>query len=189
MKSNTYKEYIAPVVVLVCICLAVTAALALVYGITDPIIKKNSKATADKTRTELLKDADSFTEYKGKLVVEQPGAVYVKDVYVANNKAGFVATCVTKSFGGELTMMVGVDKNGAVTGVEVTNHSDTPGLGTKDFDSGYRKQYKGLKALKATNVKDEGQIKFITGASVSGSAIHYGVYAALHQYKEMGGVK
>lgn len=60
MKSNTYKEYIAPVVVLVCICLAVTAALALVYGITDPIIKKNSKATADKTRTELLKDADSL---------------------------------------------------------------------------------------------------------------------------------
>ena len=63
MKSNTYKEYIAPVVVLVCICLVITAALALVYGITNPIIDKNAKATADKTRTKLLKEADSFTQY------------------------------------------------------------------------------------------------------------------------------
>ena len=189
MKSNTYKEYIAPVVVLVCICLVITAALALVYGITNPIIDKNAKATADKTRTKLLKEADSFTEYKGKLVVEQPGAVYIQDVYVANNKSGFVATAVTKSFGGALTMMVGVNKSGEITGIEVTKHADTPGLGTKDFDHGYLKQYKGMKALKSTNVKDDGQIKFITGASVSGSAIHYGVYAALHQYKQMEGVK
>jgi len=189
MKSNTYKEYIAPVVVLVCICLVITAALAVTYGVTNPIIIKNSKAAADKTRTELLKDADSFTVYNGKLVVEEAKAIYVQDVYTANNGAGMVATVVTKSFGGALTMMVGIDNKGEITGVKVTNHADTPGLGTKNMTTAYLGQYKGLTKMNSTNVKEDGQIKYISGASVTGSAIHYGVYAALDQYKAMGGVK
>ena len=53
--------YIAPVIVLVCICLVVTAALAATYGVTQPIIDKNTKASADAARQELLPDADSFT--------------------------------------------------------------------------------------------------------------------------------
>lgn len=189
MKSNTYKEYIAPVVVLVLICLVVTAALAVTYGIANPIIIKNSKAEADKTRAELLSDADGFKEYKGDMVVEQANAVYVKDVYIADNGSGMVATAVTKSFGGALTMMVGIDNKGEVTGVKVTNHTDTPGLGTKDMTPEYLGQYKGLEKLESKSVKNDGEIKYISGASVTGNAIHYGVYAALDQYKKMGGVK
>jgi len=189
MKSNTYKEYIAPVVVLVCICLVITAALAVTYGVTNPIITKNTKATADKTRTELLKDADSFTQYKGALVVEEKDSVYVQDVYTANNGAGMVATVVTKSFGGALTMMVGLDNTGAVTGVKIMDHADTPGLGTKNMTTSYLAQYKGLTKLNSKSVKDDGQINYISGASVTGSAEHYGVYTALDQYNKMGGVK
>ena len=50
MKSNTYKEYIAPVVVLVAICLVVTFALAFVNSITAPIIEENAIATANAAR-------------------------------------------------------------------------------------------------------------------------------------------
>lgn len=189
MKSNTYKEYIAPVVVLVCICLVITAALAVTYGITNPIINKNAQASADKTRIELLSGAKDFTQYKGKLVVEEPKATYVQNVYTANNGAGMVATVVTKSFGGALTMMVGIDSKGEITGVKVTNHSDTPGLGTKNMTTSYLGQYKGLTSINSKNVKEDGQIKYISGASVTGGAIHYGVYAAMDQYKLMGGVK
>ena len=189
MKSNTFKEYIAPVVVLVCICLVITAALAVTYGVTNPIIIKNSKATADKTRTELLSTADTFTQYKGKLVVEEAKAVYVQDVYTSNNGAGMVVTVVTKSFGGALTMMVGINNQGEITGVKIMSHSDTPGLGTKNMTTSYLGQYKGLTKMNSTNVKNDGQIKYITGASVTGSAVHYGVYCALDQYNKMGGVK
>ena len=64
MKNDTYSELVAPVVVLVVICMIVTAALALTYGVSNPIIEKNAKKTADATRTRLLPDADAFTEYK-----------------------------------------------------------------------------------------------------------------------------
>ena len=58
MKSNMFKENIAPVLVLVCICLVVTAALAGLNSITAPIIEANAIAEANAARTELLPEAD-----------------------------------------------------------------------------------------------------------------------------------
>ncbi|MDD5922355.1 MAG: FMN-binding protein [Eubacteriales bacterium] len=191
MKNNndTFKEYIAPVVVLVCICLVITAALALTYGVANPIIVKNAKANADAARQQLITDADSFKEYNGKLHVQEAGKVYATEAYKATNGTGVVVTVNTSSFGGALTMMVGIDKSGKITGVKVTDHSDTPGVGTKNWDSeNMDSRYDGISKLNSTNVKD-GQIKYVSGASVTGAAIHKGVYCALAQYKDMGGAK
>ena len=60
MKSNTFKEYIQPVVVLVVICLVITFALAYVNSITAPIIADNTAKAADEARAELLPAATSF---------------------------------------------------------------------------------------------------------------------------------
>lgn len=187
--NNTFKEYVAPILVLVCICLVITAALAATYGVAKPIIDTNTLKTANENRAKLLPAADSFTEYDGELVVEEKDKVYIEDCYVADNGTGMVVTVATKSFGGRLTMMVGIDDKGAITGVVQTSHADTPGLGTKNFTEEYLGQYKGLTELNNTNVKQDGQIEYISGASVTGSAMHYGVYCALDQYKAMGGVQ
>ncbi len=190
MKNNkTFQEYIAPIVVLVGICLVITAALAATYGVSKPIIDENTKKTADKVRSELLPAADSFTEYDGKLVVEEKDKVFVENCYVANNKTGAVMTVKSKSFGGLLTAMVGIDNQGNLTGVKITNHSDTPGLGTKAMVPEYLAQYKGLNKLEDVTAKADPQINHVTGASISSNGIHYAVFAALHQYSEMGGVK
>ena len=79
MKSNTFKEYIQPVVVLVAICLVITFALAFVNGITAPIIEENAKRAAEAARIELLPSATSFEQYTGDLLVYTPDAVFVTD--------------------------------------------------------------------------------------------------------------
>jgi electron transport complex protein RnfG len=187
MKSNTYKENIAPVVVLVAICLVITGILAYVNSITSPIIEENSIRSANEARTELLPAADSFTAYDGELVVLEESKVYVSECYVADNGAGMVVTVKTKSFGGILTEMVGLDADGVITGVKVTDHSDTPGLGTKAHDAGYLSQYIGLDSYTDYSAKKDANVTHVTGASVSSNAVHYGVCAALEQYKLMGG--
>ncbi|MFC2662163.1 MAG: FMN-binding protein [Eubacterium sp.] len=191
MKSNFYKENVAPVVVLVVICLIVSAALAVTYGKAHPVIVKNAAASANQSREELLPKAKGFKKYTGKLVTLEAKKVYVSEAYTATNNSGEVITVVTNSFGGPLTMMVGVDNTGAITNVKVTDHSDTPGVGTKNWNSKTNmvvNPYKGVKKLNSTNVKD-GQIKYISGASVTGEALHKGVYCALQQVKSMGGAK
>lgn len=193
MKSNTFKEYIAPVIVLVGICLVISFALAETNSITAPVIEANDKAAADLARTELLPDGDAFTEADVDLLSTEDGKVEVFNVFTADNGAGMVVTVGTKSFGGVLTEMIGIDKDGKVTGVKVTKHNDTAGLGTKAHEPEFVKQYNGMDTLTSISAKEESKtgdgVTYITGASISSNAVHYGVYEALEQFKAMGGVK
>ena len=99
MKSNTFKEYIQPSVVLVAICLVITFALAYVNSITSPIIAENTRKAAEETRKVLLPAAQSFEEYTGDLVEVEKDKIYVEDCYIADD-GGMVVTVKSASFGG-----------------------------------------------------------------------------------------
>lgn len=190
MQNNSnFSKYIKPVIVLVVICLVISAALAATYGITNPIIEKRAADDANAARRELLKEADTFDAYDGKLLATDDGKVVIEEAYVAKNGAGMVFTVGTKSFGGTLTEMVGVDAKGAVTGIVITGHADTPGVGTKAMTPEFLGQYKGLTELTDVTAKKDANVNHITGASITSNAVHYGVYMALQQYQEMGGVQ
>ena len=170
--SISKNKFAAPVIVLSSICLVVSLALAFTYKIANPITADTGAKSAD-------------------------GKAVVQEVFAANNGTGYVMTVNTTSFGGELTMMVGLNAEGAVTGVKVTVHADTPGVGTKNMEPSYLSQYNGISELtSASDVKKEsaelasgGSFAFISGASVTGQAIHSGVDAALIQYAAIGGAK
>lgn len=190
MQNNKMiKEYIAPVVVLVLICLIITVALSETYQVAEPIIENNSKKTADKTRQEILSSADGFTQYKGEMAVVEKAKVFVSECYVANNKTGIVVTAKSKSFNGLITVMVGIDAKGRITGVKVVDAKDTPGLGTKAQDPKYLEQYKKKTKLENKYIKEDKSVKYITGATISSNAVHGSAVAALKQFEMMGGVK
>ena len=187
MKSNTFKEYIQPTIVLVAICLVITFALAYVNSVTAPIIADNTAKAADAARAELLPAAESFEKYEGELVEVVKDKVYVEDCYVAEG-VGMVVTVKTASFGGLLTEMIGIDSQGAITGVKVTAHNDTKGLGTKAHDTAYLAQYKGMAELaNAENIKGDSAVSFISGATISSNGVYQGVCAALKQFEAVGG--
>ncbi len=188
-KNSAFKEFISPILVLVIICFVVTFALAFTYGITKPIIDENTAKAASEARMELLADADNFSDSGADLVEYEPGKVYAVDAYTADNGAGMVVTVKSNSYGGLLTAMVGIDKDGAITGVKVTEYADTPGVGTKAQADGHLAQYVGLTELASDTIKAHADsVVEVTGASVSSGAIHKAVYCALEQFKAMGGV-
>ena len=187
-KEGNFREYVYPVIILSVICAVTTALLAVTDYVSAPVIKINQEKAAGQTRMELLSGADDFTDVTGEsdgLAVNEKAEVV--EVFKANNGAGYVYTVKSTSFGGEMTMMVGISGDGSVTGVSVTDHQDTPGVGKKDHDKDYLAQYVGRSFLDSENVKKETDFEYITGASVTGTAIHEGVYAALEQFKEDAG--
>ncbi len=189
-KNSNFKEYVYPVIILTVIAMVATLLLAITNNVTTGVIEQRAIQAANEARMKVLPDGDSFKQLDVKKYASSTdGSANVTEAYAAENGAGDVFTVVTKSFGGDLTMMVGVGKDGAITGVTVTAHSDTPGVGTKDQDPDYLAQYDGKKELTSEDVKKESGFQFISGASVSGGAIHKGVYAALEQYKELGGAQ
>ncbi|MBR6956022.1 MAG: FMN-binding protein [Firmicutes bacterium] len=46
----------------------------------------------------------------------------------------------------------------------------------------------GLTELTETSAKADPAITPVSGATISSNGVHYGVYAALEQFKEVGGV-
>jgi len=182
MSNSKFNELIKPSLVLLSICLVVTAALAFTFQLTAPVIEKINLANANEARSEILPQSEGdFSP------IDAPLSENVVEVYKANNGTGKVFTVHDKGFGGQITVMVGIDNEGAITGVKVTEHSETPGLGTKAMTPEYLSQYIGQKAVTRENEPGETQIDAITGATITSNAVYRSVETALAQNKSLGG--
>ncbi len=78
-------------------------------------------------------------------------------------------------------MVVGLDRNGKVTGVNIVSMNETPGLGSQIVDrKDYLTQYQQVKA--DTVEADMKKIDLITGATKSSRGARNGVAAAVAIY-------
>lgn len=89
-------------------------------------------------------------------------------------------------FGGDLKIMVGIDLiNQRQAGMEVVNHSETPGLGARIEEPGFRRQWQGLPLDKPIAVTaDGGIIDSISGASTTSRAAVNGTNDVLDFFGE-----
>lgn len=185
MQNSKFKDLYAPTIVLVAIALFITIALVLANDATAPQIAKIEKKNADTTRAKVLPDAkdEGFKAYEGKLNDN------ITDVYFAKNGSGAVITSTSKSFGGTMTVMTGIKADGTINSLEVTSHADTPGLGTKAMTPEYLSVYTGKSEFKEAKIKNQKDLNYIVGATISSDGVYSAVKAALTQFKDCGGVQ
>ena len=177
------KEMLAPSIVLVCICLVASMLLAATYQITKPIIDNLSIQMANESRAEVLPEADGFTQMDVDLLDG------VTEVYKADNGAGYVVTATFKGFGGPVTVMTGMDADGVIQNVKVTDASnETPGLGSKTTLPDHTGKFQGKSgSIQMDDKSADGYVAPVTGASYSSKAVFNAVSAALAQYAQIGG--
>jgi electron transport complex protein RnfG len=92
----------------------------------------------------------------------------------------------TEGYGGNIEIMVGIDPDGVVSGIEILTHSETPGLGSKISEGWFKDQFrgKGLENADWRVKKDGGQFDQITGATISPRAVVKAVKEGLEFYRE-----
>ncbi len=97
------------------------------------------------------------------------------------------AAVAPNGYSGEIEIMIGVDTEGIVWGIEVLKHLETPGLGSKIETSDFRDQFKG-KSLSDPEqwevMKDGGVFKQITGATISSRAVTFAVAQSLEFFRK-----
>ena len=93
----------------------------------------------------------------------------------AEKSGNAIETYTDKGFSGRFSLMVGFTPDGAISNIEVLEHKETPGLGTKIALPAFKDQFKGLKIsdlpgeqLKVK--KDGGTVDAITAATISSRA-------------------
>ncbi len=169
--SDVKNEFVKPIVVLTVICLVISAALAFTNQKTASIIKAAEVQKADEAKKDVLPDGDSFTEVKAKSL---PSTVTA--VYKAKNDAGYVFALTAKGYGGDMTLMCGVDKSGAVTGCETLSHNETQGLGSKTALPDFSGRFTGKTSA------DIDSVETISGATISSKAYKNAIKDALSAF-------
>ena len=84
-------------------------------------------------------------------------------------------------YGGDVVVMTAVDfESGSVYGVRVTQHKETPGVGTRAMEPLYLDKYSKMETKQEIKLKKNGgQIDAVSGASRSSAAIADGVDQAV----------
>lgn len=171
------------VLTLTVVSVVAAVGLGFVYKVTKGPIEK---ANLDKQ----LKAVESvISGYDNSPVGESykmafPDGKDSMEIYPAKLDGELVGMAVkTKSpngYSGDIWLMVGFNKDGTISNIVVTQHLETPGLGSKMTSEKFLGQYIGKDPAK-TNLKvkkDGGSIDAISGATISSRAFSEAVVSA-----------
>jgi len=163
-----------------------TALVALTFALTRDRIVANEKAWLERNLLPALSGLSfdsGITE--SKLTVPAPHDLPGTDdaiiyrVYAADAPvAALFVVSARDGYSGPIRLLVGIDVNGAVTGVQVLEHRETPGLGDRveAGKSDWVRQFDGRSLINPTPdgwaiKRDGGEFDQLTGASVTPRAI------------------
>jgi len=178
------------VLVLFLVNLVAAAILAGVYTVTRPKIEAQKKMAEAEALREVMPESVGNRLEK----VEDGDAGYWKVFKDENYRpSGYVFIAKKYGYSSVIETMVGIKRDGSITGVRILNQNETPGLGAKIVeilsDKTLKSALKGLfsgkkepeknilpyftEQFKGVNVKniDISNIDAITGATISSKAV------------------
>ncbi len=169
MKKLNLKEVLIPTVALLVICLVATTLLAFTNSITAEKIALNAVETENASRNVVLPGGASYSE----VTATENGVTYCTGYDKIGNEIGYVFTAGAKGYGGTVSVMVGLDKEGTVLGIEILSHSETPGLGANAVKPDFKDRFTGKSGeLTVDKTSNDGQnIQAITAATITSKAV------------------
>ena len=156
MNKSTWESTVKPVVVLSVIALVVSFLLALVNSFTAPIMEEVPGFT---------------TENVTGVVKAEDGSIAIK----AEEK-GFD--------GGILTVIMGYDTNGTVTGIWVDASTQTKGIGSNVASDTFLAQFNGMDGTQNIAI-GQGGFDAYSGATISSKALFAAINACVNCYNEL----
>ena len=166
------KDKIMPSLVLTVICIGAALLLTLAHEMTKDRIAEQKELKFSKS-VELL-----FGKTESKVVDLKCGYDEVETIAVTPDKKTVIQVCTDGYSKDGINVLVGIDENGRLSGIEFVSLGETPGLGSKVRDEeDFRKQFIG--AEKASESFDA-----ISGATYSSNGMKHAVDTALNVYNE-----
>lgn len=161
---------------LMAFALVAALLLACVNELTKDKIDENTRNKINAARMAVIGEY-SFAEEECDL----SGCSYIKAVNRAIDSGrlrGYVFDLETKGYGGIIYLSLGLSSKGEITGIKVSSHSETKGLGT-DAEKEFLDKF-----LSVDAGDDAMEIDAMSGATVSSNAIRKAVNEALRFFSE-----
>jgi len=170
------KQIMLPVLSLVLIAFGMTGLLLLVNHLTAERIQNIMYADLIAAKQEIFGEV-AFT--RETVTIEGEDIHY----YRTQDNEGYIFITSVSGYGGNMAVVVGINPDGAVSGVRVIEHEETPGLGTRVFDYEFVSQFKISYTARGFVVGEN--IDGISGSTVTVDALILSVNKALDIFREV----
>ena len=180
LKKSDIPNIIKTAVILFLITGIAALILAVVNNFTAPIIAENSAKKQAAAMQNVLKDAE-FSEENLAENVDDPDISEIYKAQKDGSAAGYVVMVNPNGYNGAISMVVGIDADGKVSGIDIISQSETAGLGANCVKDEFKDQFVG-KSGEISVVKNDpkdNEIDAITSATITSKAVTSGVNKAL----------
>ncbi|MDR1971105.1 MAG: FMN-binding protein [Treponema sp.] len=160
---------------------AACAGLALVYSGTRETIAQRTQADLEAALKELFPAADGFDEID-ETITSPEAAVSFEKQYAVKQGGRIIGAALRArggSYGGPITVLVGISADGTISRIKIMEHADTPGLGAnaaspdyfidQDGSTTFYGQFAGKAAADPFEVKSD--VAAITAATITSRAV------------------
>jgi electron transport complex protein RnfG len=188
-KESTFVNMVVTLFIITGIA---SLALGGIYNLTKEPIAIAKKEKRDQAIREVIPAFDSLVIEKAKPADGKDSVTFFKGI--SGGELVGVAVSTYSNIGYDPTqiqMMVGFLPDGSISNTVVTQHKETPGLGTKMSAPFFKDQFKGKHPdnFRLAVKKDGGDVDAITAATITSRAFCDGVVRAYNTYKNQGGDK
>ncbi|MEA1927095.1 MAG: RnfABCDGE type electron transport complex subunit G [Candidatus Auribacterota bacterium] len=192
--------------VLMVICLVSGTALAVTYRITKGKIAEQIQEKQLEALKVVLPRAAEFSSRESGVDID-----YYKGLDKDKKVVGYAFPGEAKGYGSTIQVMVGVNPEGDITGIKITEQKETPGLGTRAVEipvtrtfwqailgkggsekpgrPWFEEQFAGkiIKNLKVVTGKTNTEIQALTGATITSKAVTKAVRESMEKFVKQGG--
>jgi electron transport complex protein RnfG len=126
-------------IVLMIYAAAACVGLAFVYAGTQKTIALRTQADLEAALKELFPEAEDFEEITG-AISSPDSAVSFENEYAVMQGGKLIGAALRAkggSYGGPITVLVGVSSGGTISRIKIMDHADTPGLGANAVSPDY----------------------------------------------------
>lgn len=166
----------------------ITLVAGLLLGLTSEITAEARLEQADKRISTALEAVFNKGE-SSPIALEADYDGYIAAAYSfteSNQIVGYAFQLeTTEGYGDLISMMIGMSTEGKITGIDIISHTETPGLGAKADEDGFKGHFVDKKITTLTLVKgnsDDQNIDAIGGATITSNAVVVAVNDAIDYY-------
>jgi len=143
------KHVVKPALSLFVVAALSAVSLGVVHEFMSGPIAENQRRTRERMLGEVLPAADEFVESDREAPQASDPRVRIARVFEGlrgGQRVGYAVEIVTGAgYGGEIALMVGVSsETGAISGMRVLRHSETPGFGAVITRESFFRRFEGL---------------------------------------------
>jgi electron transport complex protein RnfG len=180
------REMLKIAAILTLICAVTASALEIVKVQLSPRIEmQNDLYVRGPALSNLFRNSTG-NQLKNKVVIKYKNFQLPVFYTLDNGKVEHLALEASGKggYGGNVLIMLGIDVAAErITGMEIIQHAETPGVGSQIEKYSFRKQWINLSALEPVKLKsEEGQIDGISGATYSSAAAFNGTNLIIDFY-------